>query len=93
MIRPKAIHVEPRPGYCLLVTFSNNEKRLFDVKPYLDFKPFNELKNTTLFNTVKPAGLSVEWLHGQDICPDELYYNSVPVLKVTGAVTSSMCIY
>ena len=80
MIRPKAIGVEPRPDYCLLVTFSNNEKRLFDVKPYLDFKPFNELKNTTLFNTAQPAGLSIEWLHGQDICPDELYYNSLPVL-------------
>jgi len=59
MIRPKAIDVEPYPDYCLLVTFSNNEKRLFDVKPYLDFKPFNELRNITLFNTVKPAGLSV----------------------------------
>ena len=78
MIRPKAITVEPCPDYCLLITFSNNEKRLFDVKPYLDFAPFNELKNITLFNTVKPAGLSVERLHGQDICPDELYYNSVP---------------
>ena len=79
MIRPKAISVEPCPDYYLLITFSNNEKRLFDVKPYLDFTPFNELKSITLFNTVKPAGLSVEWLHGQDICPDELYYNSVPV--------------
>ena len=78
MIRPKAINVEPCPDYCLLVTFSNNEKRLFDVKPYLDFKPFKELRNITLFSTVKIAGLSIEWLHGQDICPDELYYNSVP---------------
>jgi len=25
----------------------------------------------------EPEGLSVEWIHGQDICPDELYYNSV----------------
>ena len=72
MIRPKAMEVTPQIDYCLLVTFNNNEKRLFDVKPYLDFKPFIELKNITLFNTVKPAGLSIEWLHGQDICPDEL---------------------
>jgi len=79
MLRPKAIDVKPCPDYCLLVTFSNNEKRIFDVKPYLDFKPFIELKNLTLFNTAKPAGLSIEWLHGQDICPDELYYNSVPL--------------
>jgi len=79
MLRPQAIDVKPCSNYCLLVTFSNNERRLFDVKPYLDFKPFAELKNKTLFDTVKLAGLSVEWLHGQDICPDELYYNSVSI--------------
>ena len=79
MIRPKAVDVVPQPDYCLLITFSNNEKRLFDVKPYLGFKPFMELKNMAIFNTVRPAGLSIEWLHGQDICPDELYHNSMPV--------------
>jgi len=41
MIRPKAINVEPYPDYRLLVTFSNNKKHLFDVKPYLDFKSLN----------------------------------------------------
>jgi len=81
MIRPKAVDVIPLADYCLLITFSNDEKRMFDVKPYLDFKPFGELKNPTMFKTVKPAGLSIEWIHGQDICPDELYYNSVPVCK------------
>jgi len=79
VIRPKAVEVSPQPDYCLHVTFSNNEMRVFDVKPYLDFKPFNELKNPVIFNTVKPVGLSIAWVHGQDICPDELYYNSVPV--------------
>ncbi|MGL4484598.1 MAG: DUF2442 domain-containing protein [Anaerovoracaceae bacterium] len=78
MLRPKAMKVTPQDDYFLLITFDNNEKRLFDVKPYFDFKPFAELRNKVLFNTVKPAGLSVEWIHNQDICPDELYYNSVP---------------
>jgi len=79
MIRPKAISVKPHENYTLLITFDNNEKKIFDVKPYLEFKPFNELRNPILFNTVKPGGLSIEWLHGQDICPDELYYNSVSI--------------
>jgi len=79
MIRPKAVNVIPQADYCLLVTFNNGERRMFDVKPYLDFKPFCELKTPAVFNTVKPAGLSIEWVHGQDICPDELYCNSVPV--------------
>jgi hypothetical protein len=79
MIRPKAVAVTPQPDYCLLITFNNGEKKMFDVKPYLNFKPFNELKIPAVFNTVKPAGLSVEWIHGQDLCPDELYYNSVTI--------------
>ena len=79
MVRPKAINVIPQEDYCLLVFFNNNEKRLFDVKPYFDFKPYEELRNPVLFKTIKTAGLSVEWLHGQDICPDDLYYNSVPI--------------
>ena len=79
MLRPTAVEVTPQADFCLLVTFDNGEKRLFDVKPHLDFKPFRELKIPALFDTVKPAGLSIEWIHGQDICPEELYDNSVPV--------------
>jgi hypothetical protein len=78
MARPRATNVTPQPDYRLLITFSIDEKKIFDVKPYLEFNLFHELKNPAIFNTVKPAGLSVEWVHGQDICPDELYYNSVP---------------
>ena len=79
MLRPKAVNVTPQPDCCLLVVFSNGERKIFDVKPYLDFKPFNELRNPSIFNTVKPSGLSIAWIHGQDICPDELYYNSIPI--------------
>ncbi len=78
MNTPTAIEVQVCDDYNLLVTFDNQEKRIFDVKPYLEFIAYKELKNKTLFATVKPAGLSVEWIHGQDICPDELYYNSIP---------------
>lgn len=59
MLRPKAIEVAVKDDYCLLITFDNQEKKIFDVKPYLSFKPFEELKNPALFKTVKPAGLSI----------------------------------
>jgi hypothetical protein len=55
------------------------KKKIFDVKPYLNYKAFEQLKNISLFNTVHIGGLSIEWGTGQDICPDELYYNSVSV--------------
>ena len=40
---------------------------------------FQELMIPALFDTVRPAGLSIEWLHGQDICPEELYRKSILV--------------
>lgn len=60
----------------LLITFNNNEKRVFDVKPYLTHKAFKKLNDKILFNTVKINGLSISWINGADICPDELYNNS-----------------
>jgi len=78
-MRPRAIEVRPLSDYKLIVTFGNNEKRVFDVEPYMSLKPFENLKNKKLFDTVHVAGLSVEWLTGQDLCPDELYYNSIPL--------------
>jgi len=78
MLRPTATAVEPIENYFLLVTFDNQERRRFDVKPYLDHPAYKELKIPAMFRTVKPAGLSIEWLHGQDICPDELYHDSIP---------------
>ena len=79
-LRPKAVEISVQSNYRLLITFSNNEKRIFNVEPYLCHKIFEKLKNPIIFQTVKPAGLSIAWIHGQDICPDDLYYNSDPFL-------------
>lgn len=79
MLRPRAVTVSPMPDYQLLIDFSNGERRIFDVKPYIKGEWFGELQDTAIFNQVMIAGLSVEWPDGQDICPDRLYEDSVPV--------------
>lgn len=78
-MRPKAIDVKVLNDYTLEITFDNNEKKIFDVKPYFKFKLFEELKDINKFNSVKISGLSIEWENGADICPDELYTNSVKI--------------
>ena len=78
-MRPKAIEVKALENYILEIKFSNGEVKLFDVKPYLNHKAFEQLKEINMFNTVKVAGLSVEWKNGADICPDELYNNSYKI--------------
>ncbi|MCL2628720.1 MAG: DUF2442 domain-containing protein, partial [Oscillospiraceae bacterium] len=66
------VAVEPLNEYKLLITFDNNEKRIFDVTPYLTDSFFAPLKSLTIFNSVKISPISLEWSGGIDMCPDEL---------------------
>jgi hypothetical protein len=73
------IGVKALDAYKLLITFDNNEQRMFDVEPYLSDTFFAPLRNLSIFNSVKVNPISIEWAGGIDMCPDELYYNGVPV--------------
>ena len=73
------IEVTPLENYKLLITFDNHESRLFDVAPYINDSFFASLGNPVIFKSVKVNPISIEWTGGIDICPDELYYNSIPV--------------
>lgn len=78
MLRTKPIEVKPLENYMLLNSFSNGEEKVFDVKPMISGSWFEELRDRNIFSTVKISGNTVEWVNGQDICPDDLYYLSVP---------------
>ena len=78
MLRPTATRVIPLDQYLLKITFDNGEDRIFDVKPYIQGSWYGELSDPAYFKSVFPNGFSVEWANGQDLCPDELYYSSVP---------------
>lgn len=79
MIRPSVINVKPNTDYTLILTFDNGEVKSFDVTPYLTGDWFSELKDINIFTQVKIAGLSIAWPNEQDICPDDLYYNSTTI--------------
>ena len=68
--------VKPLSNYRLELTFENKEKKIFDVKPYLDTGLFKELKNEKLFNLVKISYDSIEWPNGVDLDPEVLYEKS-----------------
>jgi hypothetical protein len=75
-VNPRIREVKPNLDYTLTLTFTNGEVRVFDVKPYLDKGIFRELKELSLFNSVKPFLGSIQWKNGQDFCPDMLYLES-----------------
>ena len=75
--------VKPLEGYKLLIRFENNEERLFDVSPYLDIGRFSELKDASMFNSVKVSFDSIEWANHLDFDPELLYQRSESADQIT----------
>ena len=79
-MNPRVAAVKPNPDHTLTLTFTNGEVKRFDVKPYLNIGIFQELRDLSAFNSVRPFLGSVQWANGQDFCPDTLYEESASVL-------------
>ena len=75
-MNPRVADVKPNQDFTLNLTFINGEKRVFDMKPYLNIGRFTELKDKTMFSSVVPALGSIQWQNGLDLCPDTLYEES-----------------
>lgn len=69
--------VKPLEDYKLLVEFENGEKRIKDMKPYLEKGVFKKLKDKEFFNTVKIAYGTVSWGEDIDLCADSIYESSI----------------
>ena len=75
----KITDVKPLDDYKILLTFSNNEKRIKDMKPYLNKGVFTKLKNKNFFNTVHISFDTISWNEEIDLCADTLYETSIPL--------------
>lgn len=77
-MNPRVLSVQASVDYNIIITFDNHEVKLFNVKPYLEKGIFQELKNKSIFNAVRPFLGSIQWPNGQDLCPDTLYLDGEP---------------
>jgi hypothetical protein len=78
MVSPDVVKVQPQEDYTLIIWFENGEKKLFDMKPYIEKGPiFRELKEKNLFWTARPVWGTVQWANEADLCPDTFYLDSV----------------
>ena len=78
-MNPRVKDVKPQTDYRLLLTFTNGEVKLFDMKPYLDYNMFKPLKDIDFFNTVKPSHGTIQWGNEADLCPDTVYLDSINI--------------
>lgn len=77
----KVIAVTANNDYSLNLTFNDGAVKLFDVKPYLDYEVFLELKDLQYFKQVRVDFGTVVWPHDQDISPETLYVEGVPIAE------------
>jgi len=76
------VNVEALDDYVLRVFFSNNEVKIFDVKPYLKYKIFAPLKDKAFFAQATTSSDTVCWNEKIDIDPEDLYWNGTSVVLV-----------
>lgn len=72
------IKVQATPDYRLYLEFENGEKRVFDMSPYMDKRPFASLKGSSLFTMARVDYGTVVWPGNIDIAPETLYDRSRP---------------
>jgi hypothetical protein len=72
----KVLSVTPLDDFELWLEFDSHEKRVFDVKPYLNRGIFTQLRDLEYFKQVRPFLDSITWPNGQDFDPDHLYLES-----------------
>jgi hypothetical protein len=78
-MNPRVRQLRAAEDFRLVLTFTNGEVRVFDVKPYLSFPVFRPLADPALFAAARLYLGSVAWPGGQDLCPDTLYEESLPM--------------
>ena len=69
------------PEYRLALEFENGERRLFDMNPYMEKKPFVKLKGSPVFKCAYVDYGTVVWPGDIDIAPETLYDQSVPLAE------------
>lgn len=75
-MHPSVKHVAPSNDFTLTIDFDNGERGTLDMKPYLDFGVFRQLKDPDAFNRVRVSFDTIEWDSGADLDPEFVYEKS-----------------
>ena len=90
--RKKITDVSPNEDFTLTLTFDNEEKRIYDMKPYLKkgtvFETFSDYDNfqrvyldecnCVSWDINPEIDSDTVWSNKVDLCPDTCYIDSIP---------------
>lgn len=72
-MNPRVTKVKCIDNHLLELTFANEEIKVFDVAPYLNYPVFNVLKDEAFFKKAHVVLGTVAWSDTIDFDPDTLY--------------------
>lgn len=76
-IVPKPIKIETLENYKIKIKFEDGKEKIFNMEKYIHEKFYQKLRNKEYFKNVKIAGNTIEWENGEDVAPENLYYDSI----------------
>lgn len=81
-ITPDIVKAEILDNYLIRLTFKNKEVRIYDMKILIkENNIYKNLLDKEYFKDIKIRRDTIEWKNGEDVCPEELYYNSKSIKK------------
>lgn len=84
---PDVIGVKALDNYLIYIKYKTEEEKIYDMKELICTNKFyRRLKEQTYFRNVRPRGDSVQWENGEDISPENLYYDSINIEEFQGLI-------
>ena len=85
-IEEMPIEVKALENFLLYIKFKNGEEKIYDMKEMLKFDYYKNLRKKENFKMVNVSGITLSWQTGEDIAPEKIYFNSVPIEKYNGEI-------
>ncbi len=77
-MNPRIIAIEYLQNHKFLLRFSNDELKIFNLKPYLQYPVYQALEDETFCAKATVFNGTIKWDEVIDFDPDTLYMESVP---------------
>ena len=75
---PDIIGVKALENYLIYLMYETKEEKIYDMKKLINKNKFyKKLLNKQYFKIIKIRGDSIEWADGEDVSPENLYYESI----------------
>lgn len=77
-ITPDILEVRALKDYYIYLKFETGEEKVYNMGECIEkIDYYKKLKERKYFENVKPRGCTIEWKEGEDVCPENLYYDSI----------------